>query len=167
MFYPAKSNNRYWNLAKTFLQTLAFWFLLLFLVPHFISKIDVLRVPTLPYVGWFLFCCFGALGLYTGFTMSWFGRGTPLPTDCPRELVVSGPYRHVRNPMAVAGIGQGLAVSLIMGSLLVSIYALAGAILWHLVVRPIEENDLSERFGESYLIYKRSTRCWLPKISRS
>src|SRR5436190_9603005 len=29
------------------------------------------------------------------------GRGTPAPTDPPKELVVSGLYKYVRNPMYV------------------------------------------------------------------
>ena len=37
------------------------------------------------------------------------GRGTPLPFDAARDLVVSGPYRLVRNPMVVAGLTQSLA----------------------------------------------------------
>ncbi len=30
-----------------------------------------------------------------------FGRGTPLPIDAPKKLVVRGLYRYVRNPMYV------------------------------------------------------------------
>ena len=31
-----------------------------------------------------------------------FGKGTPLPLDPTRYLVVDGPYRYLRNPQAVA-----------------------------------------------------------------
>jgi len=96
--------------------------------------------------------------------MSWLGKGTPLPLDCPNELVIKGPYKVVRNPMAVAGISQGICVGIILGSFLVIIYAILGGLLWHLFVKPVEEKDLEERFGKSYLDYKKKVKCWIPRI---
>ncbi|MBK7951112.1 MAG: hypothetical protein IPK00_20700 [Deltaproteobacteria bacterium] len=60
-----------------------------------------------------LFALCGSLGLASSATMAIHGRGTPIPLDYPRELVVLGPYRVLRNPMVVAGIGQGVAVGLL------------------------------------------------------
>ena len=90
------------------------------------------------------------------------GQGTPLPLDQTNRLVVGGPYRWVRNPMAVAGIGQGLAVAIAAQSWFVFGYALLGAIVWQFVVRPIEERDLESRFGQEYLDYRKRVRCWIP-----
>ncbi|MFC0673633.1 methyltransferase family protein [Brachybacterium hainanense] len=104
-----------------------------------------------------------ALGVWSAYTMASIGRGTPLPSAMPRALVIAGPYRYVRNPMAMAGIGQGMAVGLIAGSWMVVAYALAGAVLWHLLVRPPEEADLAERFGDPYLQYRAQVRCWIPR----
>jgi protein-S-isoprenylcysteine O-methyltransferase Ste14 len=95
------------------------------------------------------------------------GRGTPLPSVTARRLVTSGPYSFVRNPMAVAGILQGLAVGLILGSWLVVAYALTGSIVWNTLARPYEEADLRERFGEEFEAYRRRVRCWIPGIGRS
>lgn len=39
-----------------------------------------------------------ALGLWSGATMA-----LPLPSATARKLVIAGPYRYVRNPMAVPG----------------------------------------------------------------
>lgn len=65
---------------------------------------------------------------------------------------------------AVAGIGQGIAVGLLGQSWLVIAYALAGAVLWHLLVRPEEEGDLAARFGADYARYRAQVRCWVPRL---
>ena len=51
--------------------------------------------------------------------------------------------------MAVAGLGQGLAVTIYTGSGLVLGYVLVGALLWQCVVRPLEEDDLLRRLEKS------------------
>src|SRR5699024_5059518 len=102
------------------------------------------------------------LGVWSAVTMARLGRGTPLPGAMAHHLVVAGPYRWVRNPMAVAGIVQGAGVGLLLGSWLVLLYAVVGGVLWHLLVRPHEERDLAERFGQEYEHYRARVRCWLP-----
>lgn len=94
------------------------------------------------------------------------GEGTPLPLDQTNALVVSGPYRFVRNPMAIAGIGQGLAVACLFQSIPILAYSLLGALVWQVVVRPFEERDMINRFGEDYLNYRRNVTCWLPTFSK-
>ncbi|MEO0472921.1 MAG: isoprenylcysteine carboxylmethyltransferase family protein [Bacteroidota bacterium] len=168
LFKPATSTSGIWNLSKTLLQTAVFWLTFLYLLPMGIvrlqSMLDWGGFAPQPEVGWTCFVMFSMLGLYSGYTMSKQGKGTPLPTDCPNELVIAGPYRFVRNPMAVAGIGQGISVGIILGSFLVILYAGIGGVLWHVLVRPVEEKDLAARFGEAYEAYRRKTRCWLPKL---
>ena len=168
IFKPSKSNNRAWNLTKTFLQTIIFWLLFLYLIPTAILKVEktiqINGFEPMAEIGWTLFLFFSLLGLFSGYTMSWNGKGTPLPLDCPNKLVVQGPYKIVRNPMAIAGIGQGICVGIIIGSYLVILYSIIGAILWHLLVRPSEEKDLESRFGQSYLDYKNKIKCWIPKF---
>lgn len=165
-FKPATSKSSVWNVMKTLFQTALFWVFFLLFLPDLILYIEsIMDFPIfkkLPDIGTIAFIVFSILGLWSGITMSIIGRGTPLPTDCPNELVIKGPYRFVRNPMAVAGIGQGISIGLYFGSFLVIIYALLGAVLWHYLVRPEEEKDLENRFGESYLDYKKQVKCWLP-----
>nr|WP_261344189.1 isoprenylcysteine carboxylmethyltransferase family protein [Stieleria neptunia] len=79
--------------------------------------------------------------------------------------VLSGPYRYVRNPMALAGVLQGGAVGWLLGSSSVVGYSLAGAVVWHLFVRPIEEADLQKRFGDNYRMYQHRVRLWLPTFA--
>lgn len=112
-----------------------------------------------------VFIAAGALGLWSGWTLAVVGRGTPLPLDPARRLVVAGPYLYVRNPMALSGVMQGVGVGLWCGSWLVIAYAVNGALLWHAVVRPQEEYELSERFGDDYAAYRRVRKCWLPRFT--
>src|SRR5438034_9515051 len=48
------------------------------------------------------------VALWCIFTFASVGRGTPMPLDPPRRLVIRGPYRFVRNPMYM---GAGLALA--------------------------------------------------------
>ncbi|BAS14477.1 protein C-terminal S-isoprenylcysteine carboxyl O-methyltransferase [Arthrobacter sp. Hiyo8] len=93
------------------------------------------------------------------------GQWHPLPSAMPNHLVIAGPYRWIRNPMAAAGILQGAAVGVILQSWLVVAYAVVGSLVWNYVVRPLEESDLEERFGEEFRQYRDAVRCWVPRMS--
>jgi protein-S-isoprenylcysteine O-methyltransferase Ste14 len=154
------------NLGKTAMQIVVIWTTTLYVVPLGIvaveSRMGIAPVLAATRWGWLVLAACSALGLFSGYTMATRGRGTPLPLDTARELVVSGPYRVVRNPMAIAGLGQGLGVALIFGSLGVALYVLAGGAIWNFFVRPIEEADLEQRFGDAFRVYRRSVPCWRP-----
>jgi protein-S-isoprenylcysteine O-methyltransferase Ste14 len=158
--------------TKTLLQTAAFWGFFLVLLPAIIYRVesmlggDSLRFasPESRAAGIALFVVGGAVGLWTGALMAVRGQGTPVPMDCPRRLVIAGPYRHVRNPMAMSGIAQGIGVGLLLGSPAVIVYSLAGAPFWDWFVRPLEERDLEQRFGAEYRAYRAAVRCWLPRL---
>jgi protein-S-isoprenylcysteine O-methyltransferase Ste14 len=167
LYRPAPPARPAWNLSKTVLQTAVFWALFLWLLPWALSAAErALGLPQLApqrAVGAIVFALGGALGLCSGAVMALVGRGTPLPLDTARELVLAGPYRFVRNPMATGGIAQGIGVGLWLGSPAVVLYALTGAVLWHVAVRPGEERDLLARFGEAYARYRAATPLWLPR----
>jgi len=169
-FRESKSKNNTWNVIKTFLQSSVFWATTLVFFPSLIVVYLHPHVSNLFHftpqiiLGIVLFCLFSVLGVYSGYIMSTVGKGTPLPLDCAQKLVVKGPYRFVRNPMAVAGISQAIAVGIYLGSYLVIIYALLGALFWHIAVRPLEEKDLLQRFEKDYASYKDSIWCWIPKF---
>lgn len=168
-FKTAKPASFKRNYAKTLSQTLVFWGFFLIVLPAAVSAIeDRLDLPTFSPqrpASVVLFCLFGALGLSSGYTMSKVGEGTPLPTDAPRRLVVVGPYRHVRNPMAIAGLTQGVATGLWFGSPLVFAYIVAGGLLWNVAIRPPEEADLRDRFGNDFDEYCSQIRCWIPRVA--
>lgn len=155
------------NAIKTAVQTVCVWISALVVVPFTIlDAFDALVRPTfgpIVYFALILFACCSALGLTSAYFMVSKGGGTPLPLDQTNRLVISGPYRYVRNPMAMAGIGQGLAIAVAFQSLPILIYCLLGAFVWHLVVRPFEERDMVQRFGEPYEEYRSKVSCWIPR----
>ncbi|MCA9239666.1 MAG: isoprenylcysteine carboxylmethyltransferase family protein [Planctomycetales bacterium] len=155
---------------KTFVQIVCTWILALVVVPYTLMEaFDSLSAPSFnlaALAGMTLFLPTSLLGLVSAYYMVRYGGGTPLPIDQAVRLVDRGPYRFVRNPMAIAGIGQGLCVALIFESIPVLSYAMLGAVVWHLAVRPIEERNLAERFGEEYLMYRSRVWCWIPKLPK-
>lgn len=151
-------------LVRTGSQIAAFWSLFLVVLPWLVRELErlfdlqvaVMHHPAVAIAGWTLFAVAGVIGLACGVTMSTRGAGTPLPARQSRNLVVAGPYRFVRNPMALTGIVQGAAVGLTLGSWLVVVYALIGSLGWNGLIRPAEEADLRARFGAEFDAYARA-----------
>jgi protein-S-isoprenylcysteine O-methyltransferase Ste14 len=114
--------------------------------------------------GILLFLLASAANLASSYVMVTRGRGTPLPSACARRLVVTGPYRYLRNPMAVSALAQAAGAGVYLGSPLALLYVLGAALLWQCVARPWEEEDLERRFGESYRRYREAVRCWIPRL---
>lgn len=170
MFRQAKPAQTNWILTKTALQIIVVWTLVLFVFPYFIVQLeDKLGIPrfAFPFQKAFsaiFFVSISLLGLSGAYTMSQIGKGTPLPLDSASKLVVKGIYSYVRNPMAISGIGQGIAVGLFLGSPLVLIYALTGGLIWQLIFRQLEEEDLLTRFGTDYEDYRQNVSCWIPRF---
>ncbi|MFZ1701666.1 MAG: isoprenylcysteine carboxylmethyltransferase family protein [Pyrinomonadaceae bacterium] len=171
MFRQARATSTNYVLLKTFTQIAVVWTLILVVFPYLITLVEAkLGFPRLEFayqrpLAVVIFIAISSVGVWAAFVMSRVGKGTPLPLDHAVDLVVVGPYRYVRNPMAVSGIGQGLAVALFLGSPLVAVYALMGSAIWQLIFRPLEEDDLAERFGPQYVEYAKAIRCWIPHRS--
>jgi protein-S-isoprenylcysteine O-methyltransferase Ste14 len=159
------------HLVATAAQIVVFWGFFLGVVPVVIAFFENRWSVGLPLPGWVpavgiaLLVLASALGLWSGVTMSVVGKGTPLPSAMANRLVIAGPYRFIRNPMAVAGFLQGAAVGLVLSSWLVVAYGLLGAVLWNYAIRPHEEADLEARFGDDFRRYRDRVRCWIPRFS--
>ena len=167
IFRESKPNSIATNVLKTIIQIICVWTITLVFFPWIIVEafgIEKNPVHTQFVIAIVLFIVSSSLGLYSAYNLVTKGDGTPLPADQTRKLVISGPYKFVRNPMAVAGMGQGLAVSIYFGSVHLLIYTLLGGLIWHIAVRPLEEKNMTRRFGKAYEEYKKEVRCWLPKI---
>jgi protein-S-isoprenylcysteine O-methyltransferase Ste14 len=90
------------------------------------------------------------------------GRGTPAPIDPPKELVVRGLYRYVRNPMYSGILSILLGEALFFESQRLLAYTGVAFIFYYLIVLLYEEPVLKQKFGESYRKYCQSVPRWLP-----
>jgi protein-S-isoprenylcysteine O-methyltransferase Ste14 len=106
------------------------------------------------------------LGLWAMLTVAIVGQGTPMPFDAPRKLVTTGPYAWMRNPLLMAGIGQGMAATLYTGALLILPCVVAGIVFCQIVVWHLEKPELERAFGRNFEAYRRSVRYWLPMRRR-
>lgn len=94
------------------------------------------------------------------------GRGTPLPLDPPEELVVSGLYRYLRNPMYAAALLVQAGTVVWYGSLAQAVYWLFLFTGFTLFIRSYEEPHLRKTFGAAYEAYCRAVPRWLPRLKR-
>ena len=92
------------------------------------------------------------------------GRGTLAPWDPPRNLVVSGPYRYVRNPMISGVIFVLFGEALVLMSRPHAAWALTFLAINAFYIPLMEEPMLAARFGESYREYKRHVRRFVPRL---
>lgn len=93
------------------------------------------------------------------------GRGTPAPVAPPQQLVVTGLYRYVRNPMYVCVLAAILGQALLFGDQRLLLY---GALFWlacHAFIVAYEEPTLSRTFGTQYEAYRANVPRWIPRTT--
>ena len=93
------------------------------------------------------------------------GLGTPAPIAPPQNLVVTGLYRYVRNPIYVAVVALILGQGILFGDGRLLIY---GGLLWlafHAFVLAYEEPVLAESFGAPYKDFRANVPRWIPRLT--
>jgi protein-S-isoprenylcysteine O-methyltransferase Ste14 len=93
------------------------------------------------------------------------GLGTPAPIAPPQNLVVSGLYRYVRNPIFVALVAIILGQAVLLGDWRLIVY---GALLWlafHIQVVAYEEPTLAQTFGGEYEAFRAAVPRWIPRMT--
>ena len=94
------------------------------------------------------------------------GRGTPAPIDPPVELVISGLYRFIRNPMYASGIIILLGCVFWSPSLSILLCLLFFFTAAHFFIVFYEEPHLCKTFGSAYEEYCLSVPRWIPHFKR-
>ena len=92
------------------------------------------------------------------------GLGTPAPVAPPARLVVTGLYRHVRNPMYVSILILILGQAALLGDWRLVGYAAVLAFAFHLWVVAYEEPALALSFGAEFSAYRANVPRWLPRL---
>ena len=147
--------------------------LFLILAPGMVAgyiPLALLRKGPLIETGFFAYLAF-PLWLLGGVILLWSfwnflreGRGTPSPTDPPKELVAVGFYRYVRNPMYVGIFLILLGHFLWFKFIWLIVYLLVVFVIVHSFVTLYEEPTLKRKFGAGYEEYLKNVPRWIPKF---
>jgi protein-S-isoprenylcysteine O-methyltransferase Ste14 len=92
------------------------------------------------------------------------GQGTLAPWDPPKQLVVRGPYRYVRNPMISGVLFVLFGEALILRSPPHLQWAVLFLLINAVYIPLIEEPQLAARFGDAYRDYRRHVGRLIPRI---
>ena len=103
------------------------------------------------------------LDSFTRFALQ--GLGTPAPVMPSEHLVVTGLYRHVRNPMYVGVTSTILGQGLLFGDARILEYGFLVWLAFHLFVLGYEEPKLRSTFGDEYREFCRNVPRWVPRFS--
>ena len=93
------------------------------------------------------------------------GLGTPAPIAPTQNLVVTGLYRYVRNPIYVAVVAVILGQAILFGDWRLMAY---GGLMWlafHAFVLAYEELVLAQQFGTQYEDFRANVPRWIPRLS--
>ena len=93
------------------------------------------------------------------------GLGTPAPIAPPKNLVIGGPYSHVRNPMYVSVIALIIAQALIFGDARLLWYAGFVWLAFAGFVFGYEEPTLKRKFEADYETFCRNVPRWIPRLT--
>jgi len=96
------------------------------------------------------------------------GTGTPLPWFPPKQLLVTGPYRYVRNPQTLGAVFWWCGWALVFNSpagLVIGAGMIPAIVCCY--IRMVEEGELGRRFGQAYTSYKARTHFILPAMKRA
>lgn len=129
-------------------------------IPRFVS-------PPLSFIiGSILLTLGGAICGWTAIRF-FIARGSPVPLNPPQELVTSGLYAYVRNPMVSGWLCGMCGLGVLLGSIAFTFIATPlFATLNVLYIKGIEEKELEKKFGKDYLKYKERVPMFIPRLRK-
>jgi len=92
-------------------------------------------------------------------------RGTPVPLNPPEELLHTGLYGRMRNPMLTGVFLSLFGVGVLLHSVSIVLIWTPGYILIHVLeLKLVEEPELERRFGPAYVEYRKRVPMFFPRL---
>lgn len=114
----------------------------------------------------FVVAIIGELIRYWG--VSWAGSETRTTTGVGgSNLIISGPFAHVRNPLYIGNILMYLGLGIMSYALFpyLQVVAILFFLFQYYLIVGEEEEFLNKKFGTNYEIYKNNVPSFFPRIS--
>lgn len=158
---------------RMILYTLLFLGVVLGVLPFLFYHLDHTLLPQIRIeigpigrqVGWAWFGLSLLAYLGAAIVLTTKGKGPFVEFDPPRELVIDGPYRYVRNPIVLALLSTQLGEALAFSSTGIFVMFLLFAFLGHRQVTHLEEPLLLQRYGQAYADYCAHVPRWIPRLT--
>jgi protein-S-isoprenylcysteine O-methyltransferase Ste14 len=130
------------------------------------GRLSIVEHPVFLVIGGITALCGISFALWTVWAQVYKARGTPVPVMATKKLLTDKPYCFCRNPMAFGTILFYAGISIIVRSYLSIGTTIVFMLLLIVIIKTFEEKELSLRFGEDYLQYKKDTPFLIPRVSR-
>ena len=137
----------------------------IFFIPYFILSFfgssNLIKAGDLQYFGILPIIAGSIVSLWCSFDFIFIGKGTPVPTDPPKKLVVFGLYRFVRNPMYIGILVLLFGEAVLFKSFILICYTACIFCLFQIFIIGFEEPSLHAQFGKEYEEYCSSVPRWI------
>jgi len=153
-------------LLKTLIFTILVPGTVTILIPRWLLSAEAARpINALRFIGVIPIAIGAAIYFWCAWDFATKGQGTPAPIDPPKELVVRGLYRFVRNPMYVGVLSILIGEAALFASSALFGYAAVVFLLFYLFVVLYEEPVLGKQFGDAYRNYCAAVPRWIPRLN--
>ena len=156
-----------WALLGTLLYLLLLLPFFLIWIPYRIllssEQIYIFDIGVFRYLGLVPIALGVIIYVFCSLSFVFIGKGTPVPFTPTKELIVTGLYRFVRNPLYIAAVFVLAGEALLFQSIGIFFYCLVlfGGFNLHVLM---EETLLADKFGSSYEQYRNSVPRWIPRL---
>jgi protein-S-isoprenylcysteine O-methyltransferase Ste14 len=125
-----------------------------------IEPVNFVLGALLAIVGW-------SFVIWSVYVLYRIGKGTPAPFVPTQRLVISGPYKHCRNPMVFGALLFYIGIAIIFNTPSILLVLIPAFFIPFLIfTKLIEEKELEIRFGKEYIEYKKRTPFLIPYPKR-